>query len=342
MSEKSQTAAELGARGGKASADALTPEERKERGRRAATKRWSRIPTATHEGVLTIGDATIPCAVLEGGIRVISQRGMSAALGRHVTGSGTSKSKPAEPQIDGVAKLPNFVSAANLKQFIDLDLAASLTEPLEYRPQHGGRTAYGFNAELFPRICDVWLKAKDAGVLTDKQEETAKKAYVLMRALAHVAIIALVDEATGFQDVRARDALAKILEAFIAEELRKWIPTFSPKFYKEMFRLKGLKFDGSTKRPQYFGHLTNDLVYSRLAPGVLEELKNRNPVVETGRRRSKHHQWLTGDIGHPALREHIEAVSTLMAASDTWDQFYKMLSRTKPVYKGVTLFDECE
>ena len=27
------------------------------------------------------------------------------------------------------------------------------------------------------------------------------------------------------------------------------------------------------KRPQYFGVLTNDVVYKRLAPGVLEELK---------------------------------------------------------------------
>jgi hypothetical protein len=121
------------------------------------------------------------------------------------------------------------------------------------------------------------------------------------------------------------------------------VATFPPKFYREMFRLRGLTFDGSAKRPRFIGKLTNDLVYTRLAPGVLEELKKKNPAVgEKGRRKSKHHQWLTGDIGHPALREHLEAVSTLMMAADTWEQFYKMLNRTKPVYRGPTLFDDVE
>jgi P63C domain len=37
------------------------------------------------------------------------------------------------------------------------------------------------------------------------------------------------------------------------------------------------------------------------AAGVLEELKRRNPRDEKGHRATKHHQWLTEDIGHPAL-----------------------------------------
>jgi ATP-dependent DNA ligase len=43
-------------------------------------------------------------------------------------------------------------------------------------------------------------------------------------------ISALVDEATGYQKERAADALARILEAFIAKELQPWIKTMFPQF----------------------------------------------------------------------------------------------------------------
>lgn len=65
------------------------------------------------------------------GVRVISQRGMSKALGRHATGSGSSSKTGAEPVEGGVAKLPNFLAAANLKPFIDPYLSASLRESIE-------------------------------------------------------------------------------------------------------------------------------------------------------------------------------------------------------------------
>src|SRR4051794_37179851 len=95
-----------------------------------------------------------------------------------------------------------------------------------------------------------------------------------MRGLAHVGIIALVDEATGYQYDRARMALEEILEQFISKELLKWAKMFPDEFYHEMFRLKGWEYPQvSTKRPLQAGKLTNDVVYKRLAPGVLEELK---------------------------------------------------------------------
>ena len=127
----------------------------------------------------------------------------------------------------------------------------------------------------------------------------------------------LVDEATGFQDDRARDALVKILEAFVAKEIRRWVKTFPAEFYKEMFRLRDIPYDGTVKKPAYVGHLTNDLVYARLAPGVLKKLQERNPTVGNGRRKQRHHQWLTEDVGNPKLQEHLASVTTLMRVSET-------------------------
>jgi hypothetical protein len=352
MAKKVLNAAEMGAKGGKARAESMTPEERSERGRKAAEARWEKAgktppQKAVLEGELEINDIVIPCAVLDGGIRVISQRGMSKAFGRVVTGSGSSKSEKATPKT-GDAKLPTFLSANNLKPFIDLELAASLTSPIEYTPPHGGRTAYGFKAELVPRICEVWMKAKDAKVLLPSQQATAEVASILIRGLAHVGIIALVDEATGFQDYRAQNALAKILEAFVAKELQKWIKTFPVDFYKELFRLRGLNYHTiEVKKPSYIGHLTNDLVYARLAPGVLKELREKNPVkknpvTEKVYRKNKHHQWLTPEMGHPKLLQHLSAVIALMRAFDDWPTFYSRLDRALPKYAEYPLIEYAE
>lgn len=149
----------------------------------------------------------------------------------------------------------------------------------------------------------------------------------------------MVDEATGYQADRARDALAKILEAFVAKELRKWVKTFPADFYWELFRLRKLPYNGSVKRPQYIGHLTNDLVYARLAPGVLDELRRVTPRDEKGRLRNRLFQRLTEHLGHPRLLEHLAAVTTLMKACDDWEQFTPMLDRALPRQVALPLFD---
>jgi hypothetical protein len=85
------------------------------------------------------------------------------------------------------------------------------------------------------------------------------------------------------------------------------------------------------------GHYTNDLVWERLAPGIREELESKNPKNERGNRLSKHHQWLTEDVGHPALAQHLYGIIGFMRATDSWDQFYRLVKRAYPK-KGETLF----
>ena len=131
--------------------------------------------------------------------------------------------------------------------------------------------------------------------------------------------------------MRAKDALTRILEEFIAKELQPYVPTFQDDYYKEIFRLRGLDFPQDTvKRPQYFGVLTNDIVYKRLAPGVLEELKSVTPRLESGRHKNKLFQRLTANKGYPKLREHLGAVVTMMQLSEDWHDFMKKLDRLRP------------
>ena len=139
--------------------------------------------------------------------------------------------------------------------------------------------AYGYEATILPELCDAILAARQGKKLNYQQEHIAKQAELLVRAFARVGIIALVDEATGYQEIRDREALQEILKRYISEELMKWVRTFPMDFYKQIFRLKAWNWNDGKMSP-IVGNIVNDLVYARLAPGVLEELKKRNPVTE--------------------------------------------------------------
>lgn len=289
--------------------------------------RWSGlIKTATHgsEGhPLKIGDIEIPCYVLDDETRVLSQRGVVGGLGMKY---GTRAAAA------GADRLTGFLAGKSISPFVPNELLVLLSEPIKFRPPGGGKLAHGYPATILADICDVVLAARKAGVLQKQQEHIAERCEILVRGFARVGIIALVDEATGFQRDRARDGLARILEAFIAKELQPYVRTFPADFYQEMFRLRGLDFPGSPKRPQYFGMLTNDIIYKRLAPGVLDELKRVTPKLESGRHKDKLFQRLTMNLGYPKLREHLGSVVTMMKLSRDWHDFKGKIDRLHPRY----------
>lgn len=311
--------------GGKARAEKLTSERRSQIASSAAAKRWAK-PEATHQGTLEIGAAKIPCAVLDNGKRILSENGITnAILGSR---SGASKRLKKASEIEG-APVPLFLAPKMLEPLIDKDLMNGPLCLVEYLDK--GKLERGYDATLLPAVCEIWLKAREMKLLQPQQLDKAAKAEILMRALAKVGITALVDEATGYQEVRNKEALQALLDAFLQKEFAAWAKRFPDEFYREIFRLRGLAWDKlSVKRPQYLGKLTNDIVYERLAPGILSELETRNPANDRGRRSQKHHQWLSDDIGNPALAQHLHAVIGLMRASATWKQFHDMLDRAFP------------
>ena len=98
------------------------------------------------------------------------------------------------------------------------------------------------------------------------------------------------------------------------------------------------------KRPSIIGHDTNDIVYARIAPGVLDELQRKNPTLPNGHRKSKHHQWFTPELGHQKLKKHLATVIALMRAAANWGQFERSLKRAFPVQNDqfeMNLGDDC-
>jgi hypothetical protein len=312
--------------GGKARAESLTDEQRKQIAQNAAAARWG-LPKATHTGFLNIPGVGVEIEGhnLPDGTRLLSRLGVLKAIGR------TGKAKGGRA-FDDEFGLPVFLTAQNLKPFITKELAEN-SKPVRFIPHGGGAAVIGYKAELLPQICEVFLKLRDDGQVLAMQKHIVKQADILMRGLAHVGIIALVDEATGYQEVRDRIALQKILEKYITDEWAKWTRTFPEDFYKNLFRLKGLTYPYDTqskRKPSFVGHWTNDIVYSRLAPGVLDALRKNNPRTETGNRSRKHHQHLTRDYGHPALKEHLSNVTFLMKTCQTDGEFKKRLDFAAP------------
>lgn len=275
-----------------------------------------KVIAGTPDKPLVIGGIEIPCYVLENEVRVLSQRGLSGAIGLSA---------------DAGSKLTRFTHRNAIKPFINNELMLALNSPYLFDNPTGGGVVHGYPATLLVDLCNAVHAAQEADALLSSQSHIAHRCDTLIRGLAKVGIIALVDEATGYQEIRAKNALAEVLERYLAQELRPWAKMFPLEYYEEICRLKKWRNELATKRPAVIGKYTNNLVYERLAPGVFEELRERNPVLPaTSRRKNKHHQWLTEDHGSPKLREHLLILLGVMKVHDTWDTFMKNIDRALP------------
>lgn len=306
--------------GGKARAQKLSKEERSEIARRAAEVRWaakSSVRRTSHTGALLIGDTVLECAVLDDGTRVIKQGTMLEALGRAPSMGRRGDNAP-------------FISAANLRELASQDLIDQL-EPISYKVPGQRFNATGYRAETLPGVCDLYLAARRAGTLQPNQIATADAAEMLIRSLAKVGIIALVDEATGYQAVRARDELQRLIEQFVSEDFRPWVRVFPDAFFSEIYRLYGWDYKpGQNKHPNYIGRFIGMYIYDQLPEGVADELRRVNPKSPAGWRARKHHQHLTVDTGNVALDRQITTVTTLMQVSDDLEMFKALFNKKFP------------
>lgn len=312
------------ARGGMARKDKLSPERRSEIARKAALTRHkgdpdAKLPMATHKGILKISDIEILCFVLDDGRRVISGRGMTAAIGMKGRGQGVSRI----PGLNPVKAMENN------------NLLRAIQSPIQFLGESPkvGVPSDGFEATVLQDLCETLLQARDAGIkMTDHERRYVQFADLLIRAFARVGIIALVDEATGYQGERPKDALQRYLEMIVRKELAVWAKKFPDEFYENIYKLRGWPWTGMSKnRYSAVAGYTRDLVYERMAPGLLKELESNSPKDDKGNRENKLHQWLTADVGDPMLASHLQSILTLqrlaLANGWGWNKFMSMVNQ---------------
>jgi hypothetical protein len=102
-------------------------------------------------GTLVIGEMELPCAVLEDETRVVSERGITKALGGK-RGGAHWRRKKADPI---GANMPVFLSANNLTDYISDELRMALINPIHFLTESNS-IANGIKADLIPDICEVW------------------------------------------------------------------------------------------------------------------------------------------------------------------------------------------
>lgn len=307
----------------------MTPEERIALAKRGAAMRWANEDgrkkvlhaiCGSEETPLVIAGIIIPCYVLENETRLITMAGMKSALGLQIGGKG--------------ARLGEFLTAVASDQASADRLFEKLAAPIRFVTRGIRSTQFGFESSLLVDLCESLLEARQQNRLPSRFIEMSVRAELLVRGFARVGIDALIDEVTGYQNIRSRDALEKLIQKYITDKLLEWTKTFPDEFYTEMFRLKGWDYhnlQAGDNKPSVVGRYTRNIVYERMPVPVIEQLEALNPVITPkGDRRYKHFQFLTREIGHPELKAHIEKVVMLMNLSKTWDDFRSKLRQVMP------------
>jgi hypothetical protein len=303
----------------------LSPEQRSEIARNAVKARWAKqkgetteggqvsaipdhsdkiekkpvssIPASLFQGKLLIGSEEFVCHVLNNLKRVMAQREIVRIL------TGIEK-----------GGIDRYLSARNLKDYIDKD--AILDQTIRFSIPGTRMESNGFEATLLLDICDAYLRARDDGELHESQEHLARKAETITRACAKVGIIALIDEATGFQKYRAERELQFKLQAFIADDMQEWALMFPEEFWLELARLEGIRYS-PRNRPLRWGRYVMMFVYDAVDPDVGRELRKINPDPHFLK---NHHMWLK-KFGRSKVRDQIMQVIPVMKLCNNIAEF---------------------
>lgn len=281
---------------------------------------------------LRLGNIELPCYVLNNGMRVFSGRGLQNAIGGGMNTSGQW--------------ITRFFNNDSIAKNLEPEILEKLNNPILFtRKTAGGSQSetYGYEATLLIDLCDAIIRAYENHELNVKKENYVA-ANTIIRAVAKVGIIALVDEATGYNKAkdRAKDELQKFLDRFLNEDAAKWVKTFNDTFFEDLYKMHDWSWTKTSKKPGVVGIWINDIVYSRIGPGVKSELEARNPKNEKGKRSYKHHQFLSAEEGLPKLRQHLEALHALaIVANYRWDVFMRLVDKAYPrQYQQYDLFED--
>lgn len=334
-------------KGGEARAKSLSTEDRRAIAKRAAQARWSRIadperlPTATHQAPLPIGGKTIDAYRLDDGRRMLSKAAMAAALGLQSAGGNA---------------FMRTMTRKSVRQGISDELWHTIENPQHFRPAATdlapqGLIIDGYEGTVLIDICEVLIDAGRAGHLTSSQEFLAKNAEITVRSAAKLGIIGLIDEAVGFAD-KAKDEYRNLFQQFVKDQWAQWEQEFPDQFADMLYRLYGIKrFNpSSTQHPRFFAKFTRKFIYHPLANSrgmILEMLDEKNPVVyANGGRRHKLFQFLSKEVGMPAIRAHLWQVVGIGNASRNIrafeKAFYRAFPEAHPVGKNYTFDFEDE
>ncbi len=281
------------------------------------------LVNATHKGFMHVGGIDLDCYVLEDGRRVINKKGMAKAIGLKSEGGNS---------------FIRTVGRKGLGSEIDQKLHDLIENPIHFNYLRSD-PGHAYEADVLVEVCKAIKRAYDADKLTATQEDLYHQAMAILNAFAKIGVVALIDEATGYQTERSPDALRLLVQQYLEEEKREWQKEFPDEFYKELNRIYGSQSTATRKsgaivlnKPQHFANFTRSYVYEPLENGaVLEELDKLNPKMDKkGTRKNRFHQHMSEGYGVEKLRLQMREVLTLLKISDSVTEFKRLFKKRFP------------
>lgn len=259
--------------------------------------RTGALPKAiSREGSIFSG---VSCYVLDDGRRVITKRSMVSAL------SGNENGKDAN--IDAyIERLPNGSALLSSTANVEFQLPTNAT-------------AHGIEANTIAKMLKLYAEAWGAGALRANQIQVAQRAVTMLAQFAEIGIVALIDEATGYQSKRPKDDLRQRLIDMIREEQDDIDPVYKP-LLVALAQLPGSSrcdYDG-TGNPPAWGPLAANICKSCVWDDEgMAKFRALNPTPTRQRRDTQH---LTPD-GKKLLVRVLGIAEAFASTSRNWDDW---------------------
>lgn len=299
-------------KGGVARSRSLSAQERSRIAREAAQKRWGNANISVKAGSpdkpLIVAGVEVPCYVLEDDRRVIATNGVLDALNMARGGA----------MVRGMNRLELFAAQNRLKPYVSNDLLARIADPIKFK--FGNNVAHGFESDTLIDLAEAVIQADNAGALQKQQKVIAHRCRVITSSLTRLGLIALIDEATGYQLKRDSQELQSILSAYLLPEHRPWLQVVPEEFTDEVYRVYGWTRKPQNRGPRYAGKLIRQLIYEKMPKPVLPALDEKNPSDASYRRKRKHNQYLTQQ-GLDHFRSQVITIMTLLRISKNKGEF---------------------
>ena len=269
-------------------------------------------------GSVKLGNKNIPCAVLVDK----NNKPTRVFIEREIIGLLTGNKK---------GGLDRYLQPKNLQPYVPEKFLGGVKKSV-IKFKLNGRDAHGFIGTDLIDICKMYYDARKEGKLLQSQQHLADISEMIVFAFAKTGVDAVIDEVTGYQDIRVKGALQEILNQYLLDEAKKYQVTFPIELYKQWFRLNNWEWKekNAQKRPSVIGKWTNKYIYERIAPNILQELERKNPKNEKGYREYKHFQFLTDEVGEPRLREFFGGLIALARATSSWRKYTELVERAYP------------
>lgn len=285
-----------------------------------------KLPKVWGKGPVKIFDVELDCYILQDGTALLNKGKMMKAIGRAWKGTSRTTGRP------------NFIGAVNLQPFVTPELEEKLNG-LEF--YDGGKLISGYHADILPLVCNVYLEARTAGVLSVSQLPIAQKCEMLIRSFARVGIVALIYEQLRFEKYKHPDALRLLIESYLSEEIRKWAKEFPDELFLHMDRIYGNLRTTSRNRPMYYAKFIRKYIYEPIEKGlVLEKLDEKNPTNKKGTRKVRFHQLMNEEKGLPILRSQIWQTTATLKISASKRKFENNYARLMGVSYQTDLFED--